>query len=135
MNHILRKIPAFLALMCLLKPQAGFSQVIETPVVTALMDRWKEYNFRQEEVPGWRIQILATVDRRQMENAMRKFENLYPDYPVHSVHNDPYFQLKTGAFLTIQKAQAFQKKLQPDYPSAIVVNDNLKVEELLLYDQ
>jgi hypothetical protein len=113
----------------------AFSQLIETPEVTSLMERWKVHNLGNKEMKGWRIQILATIDRRQMESARHKFENLYPDYPVHTAHNDPYFLLKTGAFLTLQKAQAFLKKLQRDYPSAITVTDMIKGDELLLYDQ
>jgi hypothetical protein len=99
------------------------------------MDRWKAYNEGVEEVRGWRIQIMASIDRRQMEAARRTFENRYPDYPVQFIHNQPYYHLKVGAFLTMQKAQAFMKKMQEDYPQAIPVTDNLKVEELLLYDQ
>lgn len=111
------------------------AQLEEDPQITALMDRWKAYNLEHQEIRGWRIQVLASVDRRQMESAKRTFENLYPDYPVIFVHNAPYFHLKVGAFLTQQKAQAFMKKLQADYPQAIPVTDNIKVEELLLYDQ
>ena len=116
-------------------PGKGNCQLIETPAITELMHEWKMYNLEHPEVPGWRIQILATIDRRQMESMVRRFENIYPDYPIHTTHNEPYYHLKTGAFLTMQKAQAFMKKLQPDYPSAIPVTDHLKVEELLLYDQ
>ena len=110
-------------------------QLIESPEVTSLMDRWKAHNLENREMKGWRIQILATVDRRQMESVRRHFENIYPDYPVITTHNDPYYFLKTGAFLTTQKAQAFLKKLQKEYPSAITVTDLIKGEELLLYDQ
>jgi len=88
-----------------------------------------------QEFRGWRIQILASIDRRQMETAKRTFEKRYPDYPVIFFHNEPYFHLKVGAFMSIQKAQAFLRKLQDDYPQAITVTDLLKVEELLLYDQ
>jgi hypothetical protein len=70
-----------------------------------------------------------------METIRRKFERLFPEYPVHFVHNEPYFHLKVGAFLSIQKAQAFLKKMQHEYPQAIPVTDDLKKEELLLYDQ
>lgn len=113
----------------------GHAQIIEEPAITSLMDRWKAYNLEHPEVQGWRIQILASVDRRQMETARRTFENRYPEYPVIFVHNEPYFHLKVGAFLSMQKAQAFLKKMQHDYPQAIPVNDILKTEELLLYDQ
>lgn len=110
-------------------------QLIESQEIASLMDRWKTYNLEHQELTGYRIQILATVDRRQMENVRHKFENLYPEYPIHTTHNDPYYQLKTGAFLTMQKAQAFMKMLQKEYPASIPVTDEIKVAELLLYDQ
>lgn len=111
------------------------AQVTEDPQITALMSRWKDYNLEHQEVRGWRIQILASVDRRQMETIKRNFEKKYPEYDVVFVHNEPYYHLKVGAFLSIQKAQAFLRKMQKDYPQAIPVTDNLKIEELLSYDQ
>lgn len=110
-------------------------RLTESAGITTLMDAWKRYNLEHTEVKGWRIQIMATVDRRQMESVQRKFENLYPEYPLHITHNEPYYLIKTGAFLSMQKSQPFMKKLQADYPSAIPVTDLLKVEELMLYDQ
>ena len=124
---------AILFLMCI--AIRGNAQIIEPAPIRDLMDRWKIYNSTNNEIRGWRIQILATVDRRQMESVKRNFEYKYPDYPTHVVNNQPYFHLKTGAFLTAQKAQAFLKKLQHDYPAAILVTDMIKNEELLLYDQ
>lgn len=115
--------------------QHGDAQIAEEPQITALMDRWIAYNAENQEIRGWRIQIMASIDRRQMESARRVFENRYPEYPVIFIHNEPYFHLKVGAFTTKQRAQAFLKKMQHDYPQAIPVTDNLKVEELLLYDQ
>jgi hypothetical protein len=111
------------------------AQIKEEPQITSLMNRWVTYNLEHQETRGWRIQIMASVDRRQMESARRVFEKRYPEYPVVFVHNEPYFHLKVGAFTTMQRAQAFLNKMQEDYPQAIPVTDNLKVEELLLYDQ
>lgn len=111
------------------------AQITEQSQITDLIERWKNYNLSNAEVRGWRIQLLATVDRRQMESEKKSFERRYPDYPTHMVNNQPYFHLKTGAFLTTQKAQAFLKKLQHDYPGAIMVEDIIKTEEFLLYDQ
>jgi hypothetical protein len=113
----------------------GHAQLVEDPQVTSLISRWKSYNLEHQEIRGYRIQIMASVDRRQIESARRTFENRYPEYPIVFLHNEPYFHLKVGAFMTMQKAQAFLKKMQHDYPQAIPVTDNLKVEELLLYDQ
>lgn len=130
---IFKSVTAVILFICL--HVTGNSQIIEPTPVNDLMERWKIYNQDNSEVRGWRIQILATVDRRQMESAQRSFERKYPDYPTHVANNQPYFHLKTGAFLTTQKAQAFLKKLQHEYPAAIIVTDLIKTEELLLYDQ
>jgi hypothetical protein len=125
----------FIGMVWMLFIPSGQSQLIEEPQITALIDRWKIYNLANQEIRGWRIQILASVDRRQMDAIRRGFENRYPEFPIQFVHNEPYYHLKVGAFMTMQKAQAFLKKLQRDYPQAIPVTDNLKIEELLLYDQ
>lgn len=114
----------------------GKSQMIEQVEVTDLMERWRVYNIsNNKEVRGFRVQILATTDRRQMETAQREYERKYPDYPVHFAQNEPYWYLKTGAFLSNQKARAFMKELGKEYPSSIVVTDMIKGEEFLLYDQ
>jgi hypothetical protein len=133
-NCVLYKI--FIATTCLFVALPRMdAQIIEDPQITSLMNRWVAYNAENQEIRGWRIQIMASIDRRQMETARRVFEKRYPEYPVIFMHNEPYFHLKVGAFTTMQRAQAFLKKMQQDYPQAIPVTDNLKVEELLLYDQ
>ena len=135
-TYYLKHAIPFLVLGVLqLKVSPVHAQIIESPEITSLMQRWKAYNLEHQEITGYRIQILATVDRRQMETVRHKFENLYPEYPIHTTHNDPYFQLKTGAFLTMQKAQAFLKMMQKEYPGAIPVTDEIEIDELLLYDQ
>ena len=112
------------------------SQIIEQAQVTDLMERWRTYNVsHNKEVRGYRVQILATTDRRQMESVQREYERKYPDYPIHFAHNEPYWYLKTGAFLSNQKAQAFMKQMGKEYPASLVVTDMIKGEEFLLYDQ
>jgi hypothetical protein len=134
------KILLYIRFLILLLLMAGsfhvaHGQLVETPAITELMEKWKLHNAEHQEVYGWRIQILATVDRRQMENVMRKYEAKFPDYPIHTTHNEPYYHLKTGAFTSMGKAQAFMRRLQDDYPSSILVRDHFKMEEVLLYDQ
>lgn len=121
--------------ICTSTPCTAQVKVEESPAITELMAQWKSHNLQHQEVQGWRIQILATTDKRQMESVRRKFEQLYPEYPIHTLHNDPYFQLKTGAFLNTQKAQAFLYRMQKEYPLAVVVTDLVKMDELLKYDQ
>ena len=116
-NGLLYKLFLATALLLVAIPHSD-AQLTEEPQITALMNRWIAYNLENQEIRGWRIQIMASIDRRQMESARRVFEKRYPEYPVIFIHNEP-----------------FLKKMQQDYPQAIPVTDNLKVEELLLYDQ
>ncbi len=122
MVFILKKI-TFLFLIVFFCSNAGFSQIDEQTRVADLMERWKIYNMSNKEVRGFRVQILATTDRRQMETVQREYERKYPEYPVHFAHNEPYWYLKTGAFLTSQKAQAFMKKMAKEYPASLIVTD------------
>lgn len=125
----------FLGMMLMMLSTKGNTQIIEETRVTDLMERWKIYNMGNKEVRGFRVQILATTDRRHMESVQREFERKYPDYPIHFAHNEPYWYLKTGAFLTNQKAQAYMKKMAKEYPASLIVTDMIKGEEFLLYDQ
>ena len=125
----------FIAFVLVVIRSHAYGQIMEPATVSDLIERWKIYNLGNREIKGWRIQLLASVDRRQMESVQRAYEKKYPDYPTHVVNNQPYYYLKTGAFLTVQKAQAFLKKMQHEYPAAIIVTDMIKGEELLLYDQ
>ncbi len=122
-------------LLILFTSSTAHAQLVEESNVTSLMDRWAIYNETHQEMSGYRIQILASTDRRQAESVRKKFENMYREYPILFVHNYPYYHLKVGAFMTMQKAQAFLYKMQLDFPQAIPVTDNITMEELLKFDQ
>ena len=102
------------------------------PKVDQLMERFIDGNKAQTTVSGWRIQILATTDRQNMESALRRFENLYPSIPVDWVHAKPYYKVQAGAFSTKREALRTLYILKPDYPGAYPVQDNkIRPEELL----
>lgn len=111
------------------------AQIVEESQITSLMDRWTTYNATHQELRGYRIQILASTDRRQAETMKKKFESQYNDLPIEFVHNYPYYHLKVGAFMTMQSARPFLYKMQQDFPQAIPVTDNVMMEELLQFDQ
>ena len=118
---------AFLLLAIALPAQ----EIIEEPQITRMMESYQRYNESHQEVRGWRIQILATTDRRQMESARGKFRARYPAYKLEFTHRNPYYNLKTGAFLTRQEARPLLKKLQRDYPGAFLVSDVIELQEVL----
>ena len=83
---------------------------------------------------GWRIQLLATTDKRQMESNRQKFQSKYPEYKLIFNHEPPFFHLQSGAFLTKQDALPFLERMKKEYPSAFLVSDDIEVSELLKYD-
>lgn len=105
----------------------------EDPAVTQMMTKFLEYNKSHQTVRGWRVQILVTTDRRQVETARTRFERKYPDYKIYYSHEKPFYHLKTGAFLTQATARPFLRILQEEYGSAFIVSAEIELVEVLLY--
>ncbi len=119
----------------------GFTQVIEAqniveePLITQMMKSYVDYHKNHTELRGWRIQLIATTDKRQMESARKKFAETYPDYDAVFTHVPPFFHLKAGAFLKKQDALPFLERMKETYPGAFLVADQLEAEELLRYQK
>jgi hypothetical protein len=113
--------------------QSQAQQITEEPAITTMMENYINYNQANKHMRGWRIQILVTTDRRQMENARSRFEYKYPDYPIKFSHSNPFYHLQTGAFITRQEARPLLKIIQRDFQSAFLVTDDFEVTELMEY--
>ncbi len=113
--------------------QLPAQSLVEDPAVTRMMESFVEYNLANTEVRGWRIQIMSTTDRRMMEESQSKFKRRYPEYDLLFEHQNPYYHLKTGAFLSQQDARPFLKKLHKDFPAAFIVSDEFEILEVLNY--
>ena len=99
-------------------------QLIEDANVARLMQKYVELNRYQETVEGWRIQLLATTDRRKMETAKTTFQSKYPGIPLDWTHEPPYYKLRCGAFVTKLDAIRTLQGLKRDFPSAYPAKDN-----------
>ena len=108
--------------------------IVEEPLISSMMQSYVDYNRNNTEMRGWRIQLVATTNKRQMESAKRKFDSTYPEYELIYNHEPPFFHLKTGAFLKKQNALPFLIKMKKSYPGAFLVADELEVHELLRYN-
>jgi hypothetical protein len=102
------------------------------PAVSSLMKRYVDGNKSTKTINGWRIQIMATTDRTKVEDALQKFQSLYPNITADWVQSKPYFKLRAGAFTKKRDAIALQFQLKADYPTAYPVQDaEIKPEELI----
>ncbi|MEO1514004.1 MAG: SPOR domain-containing protein [Bacteroidota bacterium] len=115
----------FLLLLCpSLFLQAQSVTVTEEPAITRMMDRMVEINRSNDQVEGWRIQILATTDRRKMEDAKSRFLANYPNLAIDWIHAKPYYKLRAGAFTSRLEAARLLHEIKRDYPSAYLAKDN-----------
>lgn len=100
--------------------------------ISQMMDAYIAENKSTSRVEGWRIQIMATTDRRKMEAAKSEFLVKYPQIKVDWTHSKPYYRLRAGAFSTKLEAVRLLYQLKRDYPSAYPAKDNkINPEELI----
>ena len=106
--------------------------VEEEPTITSMMNRMVELNRYKETIEGWRIQILATTDRRKMEEVRQKFQSRHPKISIDWTHTKPYYKLRAGAFTSKLEATRLLYQLKKDYPSAYPAKDtNIRPSELV----
>ncbi|HFD31255.1 MAG TPA: SPOR domain-containing protein [Gammaproteobacteria bacterium] len=100
--------------------------------ISRLMQRFAELNRMNNTTSGWRIQLVATSDRRKMEALRKEFLRNYPDIPIEWEHVKPYYRLRAGAFKTKLEAIRMLHRLKRNYPSAFPAKDSsIELTELI----
>lgn len=102
--------------------QAQEIQLNEDLRVSQMFRDWTNINRSNPHVEGWRVQIMATTDRKQVEDAHAIFRARYPDVPAEWTHEKPYYKLRVGAFRSRLEAQAFLNTLT-EYAGAYPAKD------------
>ena len=111
------------------KAQINFS---EDFLIERMMSRYVQINQENPYVSGWRIQVMASTDRRKVEAAYSSFNGRFPEYPCEWVQAKPYYKLKAGAFLTRLEAVAAVKRIKRYYRSALPTYDgHISIQEIL----
>ncbi len=106
--------------------------VNEEPQITELLNNFIRWNQEKDYITGWRIQIINTDNRREMERAMDRFRQLYPYITNVSWEQiNPYYKVKVGGFNSKLKAQAFLNEVQQNFPSAITVWEKIGESEFI----
>jgi len=105
--------------------------VSEEPGITSLMNKYLSKNQVEESVKAWRIQIIATSDRREMQSTKAKFISLYPHIDLDWKHVAPYYKVAVGAWRDKLSCNAFLGEMKRNFPLAIPVVDNIRKEVLL----
>ena len=106
----------------------------EDPIITRMMDMYIENNKATQIFDGFRIQIIATTDRRKMDEVQSNFAARYPDISVDWVQNKPFYKVRAGAYANRTDASNALKKIKIDFPDAYLVPDRIKSSELGMYE-
>lgn len=126
----------FLLFVCLLSIEMTAQSIIRVdsdPAIERLSQQFIQYHRETDELPGWRVQLLATSDRRAVEQARSTFVRKFPEYKVQWEYSEPFYRLRVGAFQTRLEANTLLIKLRSEYPAAVLTRvSNLKTEDFLL---
>ncbi len=99
--------------------------------VNTMMEKFVENGKANENIKAWRIQIVTTDDRRQMESAMATFTSLYPGVNMDWKHVAPYYQVRVGYYENKNRLMPFLLDLKKTFPSATPVYDQVSKRALV----
>lgn len=97
-------------------------QINEDPKITQLLRSWVNNNRTTPHIDGWRVQVMASTDRQQVEDGRLRFKTYYPEVPADWIHEKPYYKLRVGAFRSRLEAMAFIAQLA-EFPGAYPARD------------
>lgn len=108
--------------------QSGI-QVNEDPQIKGIMNQYVRINRSITHFSGWRITVISTADRRQMEESKIMFQKNF-NYKVKWDYKEPYYQLKAGAFTNRNDAAFVLENVKKKFPTAFLSIDKIAYDEL-----
>lgn len=129
------KIKYIILLICGLIGSIAKSQgkvtIVESPGVKSMFESFVTKNRAETTIKGWRIQIVSTDDRREMESTRSKFASLYPGIPSAWKHVSPYYHIRVGAYKSKTELMRFLTEIKKDFPAAIAIMDDIQKYDLV----
>jgi len=92
------------------------------------------YNQAFPEAPGYRIQLMMESGNHALTEAEEltvDFNEKYPEVGTYITFREPYYRVRVGDFRTRLEAENFLSKITRKYPSAWVIQDDIKIQSLL----
>ncbi len=102
-----------------------------SPSVNNMIDRFTANGKANENIKAWRIQIVTTDDRREMEQSMALFGSMYPGMNKDWKHVAPYYQVRVGYFENKNKLMPLLLELKKHFPAATPVYDQVSKRALV----
>lgn len=102
--------------------------------VKAFVTQTQEKIKANEKVSSWRVQVLASNERSEVEAQQKAIEQKYPGKDVDWIHDRPVYKLRIGYFSTRVKAMELLYLIKADFPSAFIVQDHQTHPRKLIQD-
>lgn len=123
-----------LVLFALVISKAQGVTISEEPTITKMMAAYTGINkvtTSTQMIDGFRIQLMATTDRRKVDQVMSSFSAIYQGVPVTWSQAQPYYRIRVGAFAQRDGASKYLQTIKKDYPDAYIVTDKVSVAEVM----
>ena len=123
-----------LVLFTLVVSKAQGVTINEEPTITKMMASYTGVNkvtTSTQMIDGFRIQLMATTDRRKVDQVMSSFSSIYQGVPVTWSQAQPYYRIRVGAFAQRDGAAKYLQTIKKDYPDAYIVTDKVSVAEVM----
>ncbi|MBK8698678.1 MAG: SPOR domain-containing protein [Saprospiraceae bacterium] len=122
----------FLLIFCLSTARSqGRVEFQESAQIQYIFQSYVLKNRAEPTIRGWRIQIVSTDDRREMESIRNRFSSIYPSVPSTWKHVSPYYQIRIGAYRSKTEMMGFLTQIKKDFPAAIPVQDDIQKYDLI----
>lgn len=98
---------------------------IMEPSVEQLLQKKLELDQTKPSIQGYRVQLYYGGNRAEALELKSKFASLHPEVETYLIYQQPYFRLRAGNFRTRIEAYKLFKKVDKEFPSVFIVNDEI----------
>lgn len=101
--------------------------VHQSQAISSALQRKIEAN-KSKKISGFRVRIFfdnKQDSRSSSESVLNRFKSAYPGYEAYRSYSSPYFKVTAGNFRTKSEAMKFLQSVRADFPTAIVVKENI----------
>jgi len=104
-------------------------QITESADISRAVEKYRSYRTDKSEVEVYRITVVLTRDRREMESRRSRFYRMFPEMPIEWSYSQPYYTVKHGMYIHKREAWPDLVKIQEKYPNAILSTERVRPEE------
>lgn len=102
--------------------QSGNALIFKDPRIDYLQKVYAAKNkVKAEAKKVYRVQIVTSKSRTEVNEAKTQFSAKYPGIPVFMSFDPPTFKLRVGNFVSRSDAQTFLGEIRKIYPSSFIV--------------